>query len=257
MVICDRAGGSDAACGGNLRVALDNRNYVAAGQLGDLHEHQPDRAGADDGNRVADLHLGFVQTAQHAGQRLDHGSFFEAHVLGDGQHVGFNDAARDANVFGISAVVEQQIFAKIFLVLGAVEACAAGRRVERHHAHSLAESPDVGPNFLDHTGQFMSKQCRRHDHARVISPLINLEVGAACQRNLHLDQDFAFVQFGDRHLLDLDVLFAIEDRRGHLSVHSTGPSIGCPVESRLSWSRVGDGQQNATPLRILPAENDG
>ena len=150
-------------------------------------------------------------------------------MLRDGQHVGVDDAAGNANVFGVSAVVEEQIFAEIFLMLGAVEAGAAGRGVQRDHAHSLAESADVGPNFLDHPGQLMPEQRRRHDHARVISPLIDLEVGAAGQSDLHLHQYLTFFQFGDRHLLDFDVLFAIEDGGGHLSAHSTGPSIHCPV----------------------------
>ncbi len=256
-MICTALIGAHAPRGSYLRIALHHRNHIAAAQLRDLHEHQPDRPGADDGHRVADLHLGFVQPAQHAGQRLDHRGFFEAHVLRNGQHVGFNDAARNANVFGVSAVVEQQVFAEIFLVLGAVETHAAGRGVQRHHAHALLEAPDVGANFFDDAGQFVAKQRRRHDHARVIAALIDLQIGTAGQGHLHLDQHFPFVQRGDRHPFDFDVLFTVEDRRCHLSVHSTGPSIRCPAESRPSSSPAWDGQPNATPQPTRSEGNDG
>src|SRR5213078_91950 len=66
---------------------------------------------------------------------------------------------------------------------------------------------------------FVPKQRRWNDHARVIAALVNLEVGAASQCRLHLDEDFAFLHTGNRHLLDLDVLFAVEDGGCHLASH--------------------------------------
>ena len=112
----------------HLGIALHHGNHIAADGLGHLHEHQADRASADHGDRVADLYAGFVQAAQHASQRLGHGCIFETNIRRNRQHVGFDDAPRNANVFRIGAVVEKQIFAKIFLVLGAVEAHAGRAR---------------------------------------------------------------------------------------------------------------------------------
>ena len=50
----------------------------------------------------------------------------------------------------------------------------------------------------------------------MVAALVDLQVGAAGQRHLYLDQHFALFQLGDRHLLDFDVLFAVEDRRRHV-----------------------------------------
>src|SRR6185312_9083565 len=63
----------------------------------------------------------------------------------------------------------------------------------------------------------MPEQSRRHDHACMITTLVNLEVSPTGQGNVHLHQDLTAFQSGNRHLLDLYVLFAIEDSRCHLA----------------------------------------
>ena len=161
------------------------------------------------------------------------------------------------NVLGVGPVIEKQVFAKIFLVFGTIETHAAGRGVQRHHAHALLEALDVGPDLFDDTCQFVAKQRRRHNHAGMVAPLIHLQIGAAGQGNLHLDQNFPFAQLGNRHLLDLYVLFAIEDRRCHISVHSKSPSISCPAVEPPSSSLVWDGQPSAVHQPTQSAENDG
>ena len=214
--------------GRHLRIALHHGNDIAAGGLGHLHKHQADGPAADDGDGVADFDSGLVQSAQHASQRLDHGGFFVGNVGGNRQHVGFNNAARNANVLGVGAVVEQQVFAEIFLMLGAVEAHLAGRRVQRHHPHALLEAAHAVPDFFDHSGQFMSKERRRDNHARVIAALVDLQVGAAGQGDLHFDQYFPIAHARDGHSFNLYVLFAIEDGSCHLSVHARIPSHELP-----------------------------
>ncbi len=84
------------------------------------------------------------------------------------------------------------------------------------------------PDFFDHSGQFMSKQRRRDDHARVIATLVDLQVGAAGQGDLHFDQYFPVAYPRDGHFFNLYVLFAIEDGRCHLSVHARLPSHELP-----------------------------
>src|SRR5882724_2587274 len=111
----------------DLLVALDDGDGIAPDGLGDLQEHQTDGAAADHSNVVADLDPGLLQATQHTRQRLGHGSRFKAHPLRDGEHVQLDDAFGDLDVFGVSTVVEQQVFAKIFLMLGAIEAGLAGR----------------------------------------------------------------------------------------------------------------------------------
>ena len=139
-------------------------------------------------DRVADFDSGFVQAAQHAGQRLGHGGVFETDAGRDDQHVRFDDAARDADVFRVGSVVEEQVFAEIFLVLGAVEAHLARGGVERDYAHALLEGVYALADFLDDSGEFVAEERRGDDHAGVVTALVNLEIGAAGERHLHLDQ---------------------------------------------------------------------
>jgi len=88
-------------------------------------------------------------------------------------HVGFNNALGHANVFGVRAIVEEKIFAEIFLMLGAVEAHLARGGVQGNHAHALLETVDAGADLLDDTSQFMAEQGGRDDHAGVVATLID------------------------------------------------------------------------------------
>jgi hypothetical protein len=76
------------------------------------------------------------------------------------------------------------------------------------------------PDFLDRARQFMPEQRRRHNHAGVIAPLIHLQIRAAGQRHVDLDQNFALSHTRDRHSFNLDVFFAVEDGSRHLAIHS-------------------------------------
>ncbi len=207
-----------AAGGFDLGFALDDGDNVASDGLGDVHEHEADGAAADYGDGVADFYAGFVKSAEHAGQRLDHSRLFKADVRRNDQHVQIDDAARDFDVFGVGAVVEQQIFAKIFLMARAVEAHLAGRGIQCDNLHALLESANAGADYFDDSGEFVSEQGGRNDHAGVVAALIDLEVGAASQCDLHLDQYLAILDVGDGNLLNFHVLFTVEDGCCHLSV---------------------------------------
>ena len=214
--------------GFDLTVALDDGDHVAADGAGDLHEHEADGAAAEDGDGIADFDSGFMQSAQHAGQRLGHGGVFEADVRRNDQHVGFNDAARDANVFSVGTVVEEEIFAEVLLMLGAVETHLAGRGVEGDDAHAFLEAVDAGADLLDDSGQFVAEEGRRDDHAGVIAALVDLEIGAAGQRDLDFDQNLAVTDARNRYFFDLEVFFAVQDGSGHFSVHCGFPSTLLP-----------------------------
>jgi hypothetical protein len=64
----------------------------------------------------------------HAGEGLGEGGVFEGDVGRDKECVFFDDARRDAEVFGVGAVVEDKVFAEILLAAGAPIACVAGGR---------------------------------------------------------------------------------------------------------------------------------
>ena len=185
----------------DLLVALHHRDDIATDGASHLDEHESDGAAADDGHGVADLDTGLVQAAQHASQGLGHGGIFKGDVRRNDQHVGFDNAPRHADIFGVGTVVEEQIFAEIFLVLGAVEAHLAGRGIERHHAHTLLEAVHAFANFLDDAGQFMAEERRRNDHAGVVATLIHLEVGAAGESDLDFDEYFALSPHGESALV--------------------------------------------------------
>ena len=187
----------------DLAVTLHDRNHVATDRPRHLHEHQSDGTSADNYHRVPDLNPGLVEAAQHTRQRFGHRGIFKAHIGRNHQHVGFDDALGDANVFGVSAVVEQQVFAEVFLMLGAIEAHLAGRRVQSDDAHAFLESVDPGAHLFDHSGQFVSEQCGRNDHAGVIAALVDLEVGPTGQGDLDLYENLAIANARDRDLFDL------------------------------------------------------
>src|SRR6185369_2709965 len=234
--------GANSTSAFDLGVAFDDGDNVATDELGDLHEHHPDGAATYHGDRVADLETGFVETAQDAGQGLDHRRFLIGHVRRNGEHVGFNDTLGDANVFGVGSVVEEEIFAKIFLVLRAVEAHSAWCGVEGNDALAFLESPDAGAELFDGAGKFMAEEGRGNNHASVISALIDLEIGTTGQCDVDLDKDLAIANTWNRNLLDLNVLFTVEDCSCHLSVHSAIPSLTPPgwiaifIVSGFGWA---------------------
>src|SRR6266446_2041084 len=122
--------------GFDLSFALHYGDYVTAHGLSYVDEHQTNRPSANHGHRVTNLYSALVQTAQHAGQRLDHGRFLKTDVRRNGEHVEVNDAPWNADVLGIGTVVEEKIFAEIFLMTRTIEAHLAGRRVQRNNPHA-------------------------------------------------------------------------------------------------------------------------
>ena len=113
-------------------------------------------------------------------------------------------------------------------MLGAVEAHLAGRGVQCHHPHAFFEAANAMSDFFDDPRQFVPEQGGRDNHARVVSTLVDLQIGTAGQGDLHFDQYFPVTNSGNRHFFNLDVLFAIEDSSCHLTVHARLPSHELP-----------------------------
>src|ERR1700675_343611 len=105
----------------DLCLTLYHRNDVASHRLRYVNKHQSDRPCSDDRDGVPDFNLSLMESTQHACQRLDHGRFLKTHVRRDSQHVEINNPSWHANVFRGGAIIEQQVFAKIFLMARAVE----------------------------------------------------------------------------------------------------------------------------------------
>src|SRR5262249_49023374 len=101
------------------------------------------------------------------------------------EHVFADDAAGDANVFGVRAVVEEEVFAKIGLALAAEKALIAGGGIRGDDAHAFADNAvDGAAFFLDGAGELVAEQGRRLNHALVETLLPDFEVGAAGESDL-------------------------------------------------------------------------
>ena len=55
-----------------------------------------------------------------------------------------------------------------------------------------------------------------------------LQVRAASQSHLNLNQHFPICNTGNRHFFDLDVFLAVENGSGHFSIHDATPSHALP-----------------------------
>ena len=69
----------------------------------------------------------------------------------DGQHVDINDSTRHANVLSVSAVIEQQVFAEVFLMARTVETGLTWRGIQGYDACPFFEAANPGANFFDHS----------------------------------------------------------------------------------------------------------
>jgi hypothetical protein len=65
----------------------------------------------------------------------------------------------------------------------------------------------------------MTEEGWGNDHAGVVAALIHLEIGAAGERDLDLDQHLALFDARDGYSFNFEVFFAVEDGSCHFSVH--------------------------------------
>ena len=184
-----------------------------------------------------------------AGQRLGQRGMLQRNVIGNTERVLGDDARRNANEFGIGAVVEQQVVAEVLLAALAEVALPAGRGVERHDAVAGRKSVDSLAGLDHRAGQLVPEQRRRHDHARVVAAPENLEVRSAGQGGAHLHDQFARSSVGYRNALDANVFAPMEDGGLHGgaavvdgALHR-GPAVmddafnGCPAVKERVFNR--------------------
>src|SRR4051812_39205678 len=101
-----------------------------------------------------------MQTAQDTRQRFCHSGSLKTHASRNLKHVGFDDATRNTNVLRVCAVVEEQVFAQVFLVLAAIETFPARSGIQRNYAHTALELLYSRPNFFNNAREFVSEQSR-------------------------------------------------------------------------------------------------
>ena len=133
------------------------------------------------------------------------------------QSILLDNARRNPNVLGISAIVKEQIFAEVLLLALAPETFAARRGIQRHHPHARLKLRNTCAHLAHHSGEFMAKQRRQRQHLRVVSAAIGLQIGAAGKRGLHLNNNLAGLGPRHRNALDSHILLAVQHRGIHFS----------------------------------------
>ena len=111
------------------------------------------------------------------------------------------DRSRNELILGVSAVIElilNQALAHGLVATLAVVAVTAGRRVVSHHAIANLEVGNALAHGGDNTGCLMAKAEGR---LIAITALIGLDVGAAGQRDLVLDDDLTGTGLRNGYLL--------------------------------------------------------
>ncbi len=110
---------------------------------------------------------------------------------GNQQGVLFDDAGGDADVLGVSAVVEEEVFAEILLAVAAEEADVAGSGVEGDDAVAACEWRYSGPTSTTVPASFVAEGDGRLQHHGVVAAAIDLEIGAAGEGCADPDHQFA------------------------------------------------------------------
>ena len=217
--------GDDQVVGAESRGAIQlglpaaHRDHAAAVKLGQFDEHQADGTQADNGNGIAGAGSRFLKTAHHTCQGFHEGRILIADFVGNKVSIALHDAGRDADVFGVGAVVEEQVLAEILQAAAAEETLSAGRRIGRHHALPDREICDVLANCDDIAGQLVPEHSRRHDHPSVVSATEDFDIGAAGERHLHSYEDVSAFNCGNSYRLYLQMLLAVKHSSHHVVIH--------------------------------------
>src|SRR5579862_2407257 len=204
----------------------------------DADEFEADGAAADNYSGVAGAQIDFVCPAKDTSKRLGHGSITEWHVIGNFQKVLFDDPARDADVLGVGAIIEEQVFAKVRLPLLTEKAGAARRGIRRDDAHAdLNAIANCFTLLGDNAGQLVAEERGRLDHAGVESGLPNFQIGAAGKRRFDFDQNVGIADGRHADGFNFKVLRTVEDGRRHgLGVRAHGHDGVYRVRMLSCWA---------------------
>ncbi len=180
-----------------------------------MQNHQPQRAAANDGNRIAGVRARIFKAVHGAGQRLSKRSVLQRNVVENVEGILGNDTSRDADELGIGAVVEEQIVAEVFLAMLAEIALPAGGGVERNHAVAGSKVRDSFAHLNDRSRQLVAKERRGHDHARMVAAAKDLQIGSAGERGAHAHNQLARFSFRKGNLLNANIFAPVEDSGLH------------------------------------------
>src|SRR6266403_1997154 len=191
---------------------------VEAGGLQPAHHQQLQADGA-----AADYQDGFVRCYpsllycfDDGVDGLDEGGFFEGDIVRQRDDSALGNPGHSFDVFAETAAVGREaageprglvLLALRIEALFAVEAGAAGRVVETHHAITGLPFGDAGTDGDYCAGEFVAEDLRRLD----VTLEDFLDVGAADSASGDFDEDFVDADFGNGDVFDADdSLFAVD-----------------------------------------------
>src|SRR5262249_21994213 len=137
----------------------------------------------------------------------------------DREQILLNNALGNSDIFGVRAVVKQQILAEVFLALLAEVAIPAWSRVGGGDSLSDFEAPNVFSHRDNIAGELVTEKSRRLNHASMIPAAEDFQVRAARQRCPHSYENVARTDLRDGYLLDAYLLFSVEHSSRHLLRH--------------------------------------
>jgi len=140
-------------------------------------------------------------------------------MFGDAIGIAFDNAGGDADVLGVRAVIEEQIFAEILKASFAEEAGEAGRGVGRDDAFPDGKAVYVFTDGDDVAGKLVAEDSRRDNHAGMISTAKDFDVGAAGQSNFHPNENVSAFDCRNVYRFYLQVFLAVKNGRHHAVVH--------------------------------------
>ena len=161
----------------------------------------------------------FLKTAHHTRQWFHQSRILIADSVGNEVCIALHDAGRDADVLGVSAVVEEQVLAEILQAPFAEETFSAGRRIGGHHALPHREVRHVLANCYDIPRQFVPEHSRGHDHPSVVSATEDFDIGAAGKRHLDPYEDVSAFNCRNGYRLYLQMLLAVKHSSHHVVIH--------------------------------------
>src|SRR6267154_616915 len=191
---------------------------VEAGGLQPAHhqELQADGAAADYQDCFVRCYPSLLHGFDDGVDGLDEGGFFEGDIVRERDDAALGNPGHSFDVFAETAAVGREaageprglvLLALRIEALFAVEAGAAGRVVETHHAITGLPFGDAGADRDYRAGEFVAEDLRRLDVT--LEDFFN--VGAADAASGDFDEDFVDADFGDGDFFDADnSLFAVD-----------------------------------------------
>lgn len=192
-----------------------HHGYPRAGMTGQDHGHEGNRAGPEDQEVFAWLKPEIADALDHTGEGFGEGGFGKGDVFGDREEIPGDNAGGDDDGFGIGAVEEEEVVAKVGLADPAEMTGQAGGGIGGNDPGSEGPSDGLRVDFGDDAGEFVAEGAGWGEHAGVVTAAKDLEIGAAGEGGLDAETEFTGLEGRRDEGLDADLFPTVEDGSAH------------------------------------------